>query len=219
MKLQLNYKGKDYIKIEELVGKAYADISSFFKDELGNLIICVHKGRKEFDKKLSRQTKLWEVANVMNGQIDIIHIDYFEKESSHKTQEFFPILKHEITHLFIERITSGKSIPRWLNEGLASFVSGQHKDINFPIYIERDFCEKLGTPKGWDDHSSYDAYNTSSLFVSFLVQKYTLDKLIKLISRLERNYYHSHFKAIFKDLFEKDIEDLEKEFVDKVNLI
>lgn len=219
MKLQLNYKGKDSNKIEELVTKAYADVSLFLKDELENLIIFIHKGRKEFDKKLNRQTKLWEVANVMNEQIDIIHIDFFEKESSHNRDEFLPILKHEITHLFVEKIAREKSVPKWLNEGTASYVSGQYKNIKFPIYIEKDFCEKLGTPKGWDDHSNYDAYNTSSLFVSFLAEKYTLDKLIKLISRLERNYYYPHFKSTFKGLFEKDLEDLEKEFVDKINLI
>lgn len=219
MKLQLNYKGKDYSRIEGLVIKAYGDISSFLKDELENLIVYIHKGRKEFDKNLNRQTKLWEVANAMDGQIDIIHIDYFSKESSHNEGEFIPILKHEITHLFIEKITSEKSVPKWLNEGLASFVSGQHKDIKFPIYIEKDFCEKLGTPKGWDEHSNYDAYSTSSLFVSFLAEKYTLDKITKLLSKLDRNYYYPNFESTFKDLLGKDLKGLENEFVDSINMI
>lgn len=215
MKLRLNYKGKDYARVEGLIAKAYVDVSSFLKDELDNLIVCIHKGRKEFDKKLNRQTKLWEVASAMNGQIDIIHIDSFAKESSHKVEEFFPILKHEIAHIFIENMTDGKAVPKWLNEGMASYVSGQYKNIKLPTYIEEDFCEKLGTPKGWDDHSNYDAYNTSSLFVSFLAEKYTLDKINKLLSKLERNYYYPNFESTFKDVFEKNIKELEKEFTGK----
>lgn len=212
MKLQLNYKGKDYARIEELVAKAYADISSFLKDELDNLIVCIHKGRKEFDKKLNRQTKLWEVASAMNGQVDIIHIDYFAKESSHSRDEFLPILKHEIAHIFIENMTDGKAVPKWLNEGMASYVSGQYKNIKLPTYIEEDFCEKLGTPKGWDEHSDYYAYNIASLFVNFLAEKYTLDKITKLLSKLDKNYYYPNFEVTFKDVFEKKVKELEKEF-------
>lgn len=219
MKLQLNYKGKDYSRIEELVVKAYADISLFFKGELENLIVCVHKRRKEFDKKLNRQTKLWEVANAMNGQIDIIHIDSFLKESSHNRDEFLPILKHEIAHLFIEKMTKDKAVPKWLNEGLVSYASEQYKNIKFTNYIEEDFCEKLGTPKGWDEHSDYSAYNTASLFVNFLVEKYTLSKINELLLKLNNNYYYPDFEIIFKNIFGRDLKGLEREFLDNINMV
>ena len=48
MELQLNYKGKDYNKTKELVIKAYNDISLHLEDKLENLVVCVHKNRKEF---------------------------------------------------------------------------------------------------------------------------------------------------------------------------
>ena len=217
MELQLNYKGKDYNKTKELVIKAYNDISFRFKDKLENMAVCVHKNRKEFDKKLNRKTKLWEVANVMNKEINIIHTDSFAKESSHKADEFFPILKHEIAHLFIDKKTDDKAVPKWLDEGLASYVSDKYKDIKHSIQIEEDFCEKLGTPKGWDEHSDYHAYDTASLFVTFLAGKYTLDKVMKLLSSLDKNYYYPNFEIIFKNIFEKSLKDLEIEFVDTIN--
>ena len=123
MELQLKYKGNDYAKIKETVIKAHDDVGLRLKDKLENLIVCVHKNRREFDKKLNRKTKLWLVANVANGEINILHSNSFAKESTHKANEFFPILKHEIAHLFIDRMTNGKSIPNWLDEGLASYVS------------------------------------------------------------------------------------------------
>jgi len=217
MELQLNYKGKDFNKTKELVIKAYNDISFRFKDKLENMAVCVHKNRKEFDKKLNRKTKLWEVANVMNKEINIIHTDSFAKESSHKADEFFPILKHEIAHLFIDKKTDDKAVPKWLDEGLASYVSDKYKDIKHSIQIEEDFCEKLGTSKGWDEHSDYCAYDTASLFVTFLAEKYTLDKAIKLLSVLEKNYYYPNFEIIFKSVFGETLKDLEREFVSAIN--
>ena len=217
MELQLNYKGKDFNKTKELVIKAYNDISFRFKDKLEKMAVCVHKNRKEFDKKLNRKTKLWEVANVINGEINIIHINSFAKESFHKADEFFPILKHEIAHLFIDKKTDDKAVPKWLDEGLASYVSEKYKDIKHSIQIEENFCEKFGTPKGWDEHSDYYAYDTASLFVTFLAGKYTLDKAIKLLSLLEKNYYYPNFEIIFKSVFGETLKDLEKEFVSAIN--
>ena len=217
MELKLNYKGKDFNKTKELVIKAYNDISFRFKDKLEKMAVCVHKNRKEFDKKLNRKTKLWEVANVINGEINIIHINSFAKESFHKADEFFPILKHEIAHLFIDKKTDDKAVPKWLDEGLASYVSEKYKDIKHSIQIEEGFCEKLGTPKGWDEHSDYCAYDTASLFVSFLAKKFTLDKIAELISKLDKNYYYPNFEIIFKNIFEKSLKDLEKEFVSAIN--
>jgi len=218
MELQLNYKGKDFNKTKELVIKAYNDISFRFKDKLEKMAVCVHKNRKEFDKKLNRKTKLWEVANVINGEINIIHINSFAKESFHKADEFFPILKHEIAHLFIDKKTDDKAVPKWLDEGLASYVSEKYKDIKHSIQIEEGFCEKLGTPKGWDEHSDYCAYDTASLFVSFLAKKFTLDKIAELISKLDKNYYYPNFEIIFKSVFGETLKDLEKEFVDTINI-
>ena len=73
MELRLNYKGKDFNKLRDLIVKTYNDVSSRFEDELNNLTVCVHKNRKEFDKKLNLKTKLWHIASASNEKIDIIH--------------------------------------------------------------------------------------------------------------------------------------------------
>jgi len=217
MELRLNYKGKDFNKLRDLIVKTYNDVSSRFEDELNNLTVCVHKNRKEFDKKLNLKTKLWHIASASNEKIDIIHFNAYEKETSHKKEDFLPTLKHEIAHLFIDKKTNGKAVPKWLDEGLASCVSEQYKNIKHSIHIEENFCEKLGTPKGWNDYSDYCAYDTASLFVAFLTEKYTLDKVITLLSKLDKNYYYPNFEIIFKNNFEETLKNLEKEFVGKVN--
>lgn len=216
MELQLKYKGNDHAKIKEMVIKAHDDVGARLKDKLENLIVCVYKKRRELDKKLNRKTETWFVANATNGEINILHGDSFIKESTHKADEFLPILKHEIAHLFVDRMTNDKAVPKWLDEGLAQYVSGKYKDIKHSIYIEQDFCEKLGTPKGWNEHSDNCAYDTASLFVKFLAEEYTLEKIIELLSKLDRNYYYPNFEEIFKSFFGKTLKDLEKEFVEKI---
>ena len=217
MELQLHYKGKDYEKVKEIVVKAYDDIRVCFKDKLESLIIYVHKNRKEFDKKINCKTKLWHIASASNGKIDIIHFNAYEKETSHKKEDFLPTLKHEIAHLFIDKLAKGNAIPRWFNEGLASLVSKQHESIKHSICIEENFCEKLGTSKGWDYYSDYSAYDTASLFVNFLEEKYTLNKVINLFSKLDKNYYYPNFETIFSNIFGETLKNLEKYFVDKIN--
>ena len=217
MELQLHYKGKDYEKVKEIVVKAYDDIRVCFKDKLESLIINVHKNRKEFDKKINCKTKLWHIASASNGKIDIMHFNTFERETSHKKEDFLPTLKHEMVHLFIDKITNDKAVPKWLDEGLASYISGQYKNIKHSIHIEEDFCEKLGTPKGWDEYSDFSAYDVASLFVSFLTEKYTLDKITEMLSRLDKNYYCPNFETIFSNIFGETLKNLEKEFVDKIN--
>lgn len=152
-----------------------------------------------------------------DGGIDIIHFDAFKKETSHKKEYFLPTLKHEIAHLFIDRMAKGKFVPKWLDEGLAQHISGKYKDIKHSVCIEEGFCEKLGTPKGWDEHSDYSAYNTASLIVNFLVEKYTLDKIMELFLKLEKNYYYPNFETTFKNVFGETLKNLEKEFVAKIN--
>lgn len=167
MNLELSYKGLDYDKIKKLVVIAYEEVSFCFKDKLDSLTINVHKNRNEFDKKLNQKTKLWHIASAHNEEIDIIHFDAFEKETSHKKEDFLPTLKHEIAHLFIDNLAKGKAIPRWLNEGLASVISKQHENIKHSIYIEDCFCEKLGAPKGWAEYSECSAYDTRLYLLIF----------------------------------------------------
>lgn len=217
MELQLKYKGSDYAKIKEMVIKAHDDVGLRLKDKLKNLIVCVHKNRKELDKKLNRKTETWFVANATNGEINILHSGSFAKESTHKADEFSPILKHEIAHLFVDRMTKDKTVPKWLDEGLAQYVSGKYKDIKHSICVEENFCEKLGTAKGWGEYSDYYAYDTASLFIAFLAEKHTLEKIMELLSKLDRNYYYPNFEATFKSFFGETLKDLEKEFVSKIN--
>lgn len=217
MKINIDYKGKDYNEIGKLASLACKEVWSFFDVKPKSINIKVYETRKDFEKKLNRKTSGWEVANASySGSIDILHPDCFEKESTHGKEEFLPILKHEISHIFLDLLSCGRKIPKWLDEGFSSYVAGFNIAKDF-LYIEEDFCKKLGTPKGWDEHSHYYAYKTSQMFVGFLIKKFSMKKVCKLISTLEKNYYYGSFNKNFKRIFGKSIENTEKEFVKSLN--
>ena len=219
MEIKFIYKGEDFDYLKNDVVSAYKEISGYFQDEPKNITVRVHKTKKDFDKQLGRNTQDWEIANASyDNEIDILHPAAFEKESSHRKEEFLPVLKHEIIHLFTDELAKESAVPKWLNEDFSSFISGQYKNIKKQrIYIEQNFCEKLGTPKEWNEYSNYNAYQISALFIQFLIENNSLDKLKQLISSLDKNYYYPNFQKIFQEIFNKDIEDAEKEFVAQIN--
>jgi len=217
MKIKLDYKGNDREQIEKLINLAYKEVEAFFDKRPEYISIKIHKDRKSFDKELNRKSFAWEIANASySGEIDIIHPDSLERESDHRKEEFVPILKHEFSHLFLDVLSSNHKIPKWLDEGFASYVAG-FKIPKDPIYIEKNFCEKLGMPIGWDQRSNYFAYRISQMFVAFLIKKFSAKKMMALISTLEKNYYYNNFEKKFEKIFDKSILEMENEFVQSIN--
>lgn len=224
MELKLYYIGEGLQKIkEEEIEKLYGGVREYFGFDLDEFSIYLHKTREEYDKQLKRKTKLWNVSNSNSEQsrIDIFHPEVFDKESDHPKSDFPFTLKHEVTHLFVNKLSRGRKIPLWLDEGVSYYVSGQYenklKQNCHSYYIEENFCKKLGTSQGWNLFVNYGAYPISALFVYFLVKTFSFDKVKELITLLDKNYCYPFFKEKFEKVFGITIEDAEREFVKDIN--
>ena len=216
--IRIAYSGEYLEKIKKEVFEAFDFSYAFFKLEIPDVIVRVHKNRAEFDKQLGTKTANWLVANASdNGEIDILNPAAIEKESSHDKSEFLQILKHEFTHLFVDGLTNGKSVPKWLDEGLAAYIAKQHQNDKGPIYFEENFCQKLDTPREWDNNVNYDAYTIAALFVDFLISKYSFDKIKELLSSIDKSYYYPNFKKTFLAVYQKELEDVEQLFISEIN--
>lgn len=216
--VKIEYKGKNLIKIEKDIKKILNELKRIFSVDVSKITIYIYDNRNEFNKKLKKETAEWLVANASdNNEIDILSPLAMEKESSHDKKEFLQILKHEFTHLFVHELSKSNTVPKWLNEGLASYIAGQHKDKQSGIYIDKDFCKKLSTTKGWNENVNYFAYDIAYLFVNFLIKKYSFKKIMKLICSLDSIYYHDSFKKTFKSIYKKDLKEVEELFIEKIN--
>lgn len=213
-------------KITKTLEKEVLSVIDELEAKLGiklDFIIQVrfHKSRTSYEKQLEKHnTQNWEVGNTSeNNEIDIFHPDVFEDESSHKREDFLKILKHEITHIYIKKLANSKAVPMWLNEGLAMYLAGQVKQYRNKtgLYIETEYASKLSSPSGWNKYADHDAYRFACLFVNFLVTKYGLEPIIRLIKSIPQNYYRSSFEKIFNEIFKTTIAEAEEKFVNETN--
>lgn len=85
------------------------------------------------------------------------------------------------------------------------------------LFIDKGFTSMLASKQGWDSQANFSAYNIACLFTAFLIEKYTLNKVLELISKTKRNYYEPHFQELVLQLFNHSIFDLEKEFASSLN--
>lgn len=217
--IKVIYSGKDSIKINKDISKIHESLCSFLSVKVLNVTVRIYGNRSDFNKQMGMtESADWLVANASNkNEIDILSPIAMEKESSHKKSEFLQIIKHEFTHLFIQELAKGKAIPKWLNEGVASYVAKQNQIKKESIYIEEDFCKNLSTPKDWDKRVNYSAYYISSQFVLFIIKKFSFKKIKELISSLDENYYHPSFKKIFFRVYKKELSEVEELFILELN--
>jgi len=211
--MKVVYKGKDFEKVEKDILKAFNHVRAYFPVEISGITIRIYENRFLFDKRLKRETPEWLIANASEKEIDILSPLAIEKESNHQKIEFVQILKHEFTHLFLNKLAKGNIIPMWLNEGIASYVARQHKNDKVKLSLEKGFCRKIGTKKGWDSNINNFSYTISALFVSFLIKKYSLGKIKELITSLHKYYNYSDFKKVFLSVYGKDLSEVETMFI------
>lgn len=217
--IQGDEMGESFIESE--ADQAIKDIEGILEIALPfALKIRLHNSRKDYEKCVNKyDTRDWEVGNTnSNNEIDIFNPDIFEKESSHKKEDFPKILKHEIAHVYIRQLAGDRAIPMWLNEGLAMYLSDQVSQYTKKggFYIESNYASKLSTQFGWDKYADYDAYEFACLFLGYLVKNYSIKKLVQLITSLDRNYYEPHFRIKFERIFNSTLEKLEVCFIDEL---
>ncbi len=215
--VKINYNGSDYKKVEKQILAAFRYVSNFFKIKTGGIIINVFDSRANFNKSLGEKTADWMVGNCNKNIINIFSPAAMGKQGNHKSSEFSTILTHELAHNFLDKLAKGKTIPIWLNEGLAAHIAKQHRDSRKLYFIEESFCEKLGTCKGWDEHVAYGAYKIAAKFVDFLIKKYSFEKIKRLLKSLDEVYYYKNFRQLFFNVYGKTINETEIEFVKFIN--
>ena len=216
--IKVSYSGEDSDKIKKEVLKAYDFLIDIFLLKIPNIIVRIHNDRISFDKQLKTKTPDWCIANASdNNEIDILSPFAMEQQSSHRKSEFLPVLKHEFTHLFIDKLANGKVVPKWLNEGLAQYVAKQNIKQKNQIGIEINFCKKLSTANGWYQRIDNSAYPIAALFVNFLIKKYSFMKIKELLLSIDKKYSYPVFKNTFFGVYKIDLGEVEKLFMKEIN--
>ena len=105
---------------------------------------------------------------------------------------FYTVIRHEINHLFLNRINNNVSIPRWFNEGFAMYYANQ-QNINYRMTVTKNLKnEKLFNIFNLNEkfHSSLKhefnfAYAYSNILFHEIINLYGEDIILKIILNIK----------------------------------
>ena len=183
--------------LEKFYEKSMKELDSFFelnwRNNRPNLVLV--PDRKTINSLQGKVTEEWVVGWTSGNTVYILSDKNYETESNHKysDEEYFSLLKHELTHCFSHIISKFSQKPIWLLEGLSIFLSGQlelkKKPTRYSKFIE--FYKKGGK----------EVYSESGFAVEFLVKTYGKEKIFHLLRRSNECNSEKDFSNLFTSVY------------------
>ena len=185
-------------QIEKVYEKSMKEFNRFFglnwKRNLPSIFLVPN--RKIIDLLKGHKTESWVVGWVDGNNIFLLDRRNYNSESSHKysEKEYNALLKHELCHLFFQGVSKGGFLkPRWMDEGVSIFLSGQTKLRKKPQKFEKflEFYDKGGS----------GIYSESGFVVEILVKNYGKQRLLELIKNISKQKNRKQFNNLFKKIY------------------
>lgn len=202
--------------------KAYSINNSLFKRSPEKFKIIVCDTEKEFKKEAKYYYQKWGTATVLRNKTLVTRSpDFVKKIGKWKKKNFPNIMTHEVNHVFWYD-TYKKWTPNWLVGGLACHIGNNlilsknelkkiikrynmdHSILNYR-YLKRNF--KRG---------HYPRYPIWANFTRYIVKKYSINKLIKLMNEYIKNPRKKHYQKVFKNIFGLTDKELFKKFLNSI---
>ena len=158
-------------------------------------IIYLVDSRESFDIISGYKTEDWVVGRALSyNKLLLLSPESYEKESRHKysDEEYYSLLKHELSHLFYIIFSKGKE-PVWLDEGFAIYTSNQLSTKERP----KEF-------KNFLKYYSYEdekVYSEAGFVGEGLIDKYGKEKVIGFLKVLPNVNSEDEFKKEFEKYF------------------
>ena len=125
------------------------------------------------------------------------------------------VFRHELTHVALEDAVQGQHVPRWFNEGLAVYESGESSFVRLRTLWDATLSRSL-LPLADLDRSFPDdkvevsiAYAESADFVRFLLRRADHQRALALIARVRSG---ETFERALADAYGTDLRKLEYEW-------
>lgn len=192
-------------KLNKFLEEVKVEFDNFFDFKSAEPLLFFLNSREDLNLIWGRETERWFVGAFKNNSIYILNPEVYEKESSHKKEEFWQTLKHEYCHFYYTQITKSH-FPIWLNEGLASFLSGKK------LFLKDGYKDKLLNVFDYFDRVEKDTYTVGQFWVEFLIKKFGKDKFLELIKGYPSDFNFEQFAEKFYNVykFQFDKNSLEK---------
>ncbi len=140
-----------------------------------------------------------------------------------KTYMMLEVFKHELCHLVLHRHIKSSFLPRWLDEGVAQWASGNLGEL---LLYEDSFrsmklnMARLAVPLEYlsssfpsDPQGLFLAYEESLSFVNYIVKNYGKDGLILILEKLAQG---DDVEDAFWQVLSKSFDVVEDEWIDSI---
>lgn len=180
-------------KMDKFLQLAQEELNHFFKIKMEQPFIFFIDSRQEIDKIWGKKTEGWLTGWVKQNNIFILNPNIYTCESDHKNiKHFWQTLKHEHCHLYYKQLT-GINYPKWLNEGLACYLSGQIKS-------PPDKSEAL-TIFQYHQKTDWRVFKIGYFWVNLLLKRFGGKKMLMLLKSLNFNTTQQQFCMSFYKIY------------------
>jgi len=187
-------------KIVEMIKKG-AEVAFNYFDNVKkiNFSIELIYSRAEFDEKVGFKTENWFIANSFKKKFIIFSPDRIEDQTSHKKNEFVPIISHETSHILLNKINM--DFCAWLSEGIAQNIAKQERKGEIKYENQKYFLkDSLFKNSDCQKFISRQGYNISYKLVRFLIENYSKKQVMDLLKIKYYDYENSLEKDFCKIL-------------------
>lgn len=184
-------------------------------NSMGTIKILLVTGPKQLKEATHLNYPEWTLALSIPAQ-ELIILPVTGRYSS---VDLDTVLKHELTHIFIYKSTGGVKIPRWFNEGLSVYVSGElllervkllFKAVNRNNIIP---LKELEDKMPQSHYKANIAYAESADFISYLYRKGGKYRIRGLLLRTKKE---NDFYIALQKVFGIPISELERKWVEEL---
>lgn len=192
-----NIKAKGDYALSSFYSQAMKELGDFYEvnwNQNSPEVVTV-PNRKIINALRGYSTEDWVVGWSENNIVFLLNSRSYSKESQHKynSNDYYKLLKHELSHCFYRNVFTYSNNPIWLNEGLALYLSGMNSEVTKPNNF-KSFLK-------FYDNSSAEVYAESGLVVELLVTKFGKEKLISLIRKIKDTNTDKEFQKLFEKIY------------------
>jgi hypothetical protein len=123
---------------------------------------------------------------------------------------------HELAHILLDRVTKGNPIPRWLNEGLAVYYSGEKAFASSSLVSKALLTNSIIALDDIDDVLNFRrekaqlAYQQSYLAVEYIIKNYGPNAIKNIVHKIGAGL---DVDKAFLEEINSDVWDFEDEWV------
>jgi len=199
-RLKIRKKEEKNQRILEMYEKAIKELKDFYELDWNKNcpIIYLLETRQDFDMITGQQNPDWIIGKAISfNKVALIAPESFDEESSHEysDEEFFFLVKHELSHLFYLALTNGKG-PVWFEEGFAVYTSGELKIMEKPS----EFTKFLKYEERIDD----EIYKEVGFVIDCLIDRCSKKRVLQFLDII-KNKDNSGFKKEFQEYFKMEM--------------